>query len=63
MRFLRIKAVQDRTGLSKATIYRLTREGSFPRPARLGPKVSAWVESEIDAWAAARVRARDGGAA
>jgi prophage regulatory protein len=50
--FLRVGAVCRRTGLSVATIYRREAEGTFPRRKRLGPKMVAWYETDIDRWVA-----------
>jgi predicted DNA-binding transcriptional regulator AlpA len=36
-----------RTGLAKATIYKLP---GFPRPIRITATASAWIESEVTAW-------------
>ncbi len=33
------------------TIWRWARLGLFPKPVKLGPQVSAWRLSEIEAWA------------
>ena len=49
---LRISRVKLRTGLSTATIYRREAGGTFPARVRLGPKMVAWYESDIDAWVA-----------
>ena len=49
-RFLKLRLVQERTGLGKSTIYRMANEGSFPKPLKLGPRASAWLESDITAW-------------
>jgi prophage regulatory protein len=49
---LRIKAVRERTGLSDATIYRRVAAGTFPPSQRLGPKMVAWYESDVDEWVA-----------
>ena len=59
-RLLRRPEVQSRAGLSRSEIYRRVAAGTFPRPVKLGERASAWVESEIDAWAAAHIAARDG---
>lgn len=48
--FLRLPAVKARTGLSRSIIYQKIKQGEFPAPIKLGPRVSAWVESEIDGW-------------
>jgi predicted DNA-binding transcriptional regulator AlpA len=50
IRMLAVSEVTNRTGLSKATIYRLERKGSFPMHVKLTPTRSAWAEHEIDAY-------------
>ena len=54
---LRLNEVQARTGLSRTTIYRKMREGSFPEPLKIGARAVGWPESEIEVWLAARPRA------
>ncbi|MDZ7803147.1 AlpA family transcriptional regulator [Thiohalophilus sp.] len=49
-RLLRRKEVEEQTGLSKAAIYRGIREGTFPQPVSLGPRMVAWPESAINEW-------------
>jgi len=61
VRFLRLPAVCARTGLSRSHIHRLEASGRFPRRVKLSPAASAWVESEIETWAAGRVAASRGG--
>ena len=56
---LRRREVEARTGLGCSTIYDGIKAGTFPAPIQLGPKAVGWVESEINAWLAARVAARD----
>lgn len=58
-RLLRIKEVADRSGLSKSTIYDVSRVGGFPRPVKLSPTMSAWVEAEVDQWIADRIAERE----
>ncbi|MDB9945046.1 AlpA family phage regulatory protein [Ascidiaceihabitans sp.] len=36
--------------ISKPTIYRLMKSGSFPRPVKLSPNRVAWRKIEILAW-------------
>ena len=60
VRFLRLPAVCTRVGLSRSHIHRLETAGQFPRRVKLSVAASAWVESEIDSWAAARVAASRG---
>lgn len=43
---------------SDAQIYRKIKDGSFPRPIRLGANRVAWPENEIDDWINARIAER-----
>ena len=60
--FLRLPTVRELTGVSTAQLYRLMQDGSFPRPIVLGPNARAWRLSEVQAWQADRIAARDTGA-
>lgn len=54
--FLRIGDVQTATGLGRSTIYRLIGQKRFPEPVKvLGPRVSAWLGSEITVWQKQRI--------
>ncbi|MDE3261204.1 MAG: AlpA family transcriptional regulator [Acidobacteriota bacterium] len=55
MRMLRLQTVLDCTGLSRSTLYELIREGSFPKPVRLGAQAAGWYEAEVDGWIHGRV--------
>ncbi|MBR8377916.1 AlpA family transcriptional regulator [Burkholderia cenocepacia] len=55
MRALRMKDVVEKVGLGQSTIYRLMAADQFPKPFEIVPKRNAWLESDIDAWLAARV--------
>ena len=58
---LTIDEVAERTRLSKPTIYKLIRQGDFPRQLRLCANKVAWLEREVSAWVAARAEARAAG--
>ena len=49
-RLIRAAEVYDRTALSRASVWRRVREGTFPKQVTLGYNRIAWVESDIDAW-------------
>lgn len=51
-RILRIKTVVQRTGLSRATIYRRIDDGTFPRQIRISTNCAGWYESAINRWIA-----------
>jgi len=59
---LRRLDVQRVTGLSKATIWRLVKEGSFPRPVRLGARAVGWRADEVVSWIDSRPRTTTEGA-
>jgi prophage regulatory protein len=48
-----ISKVTALTTLSKSTIYRLIKTGSFPRPVRLSRMRVAWRQTDIEAFMAA----------
>ena len=56
---LRRKQVEERTGLSRSTIYLRIQEGTFPRPVNLGARAVGWLENEIEAWLASRLEIRN----
>ena len=58
---LTIEEVAVRTRLSKPTIYKLIRQGDFPRQLRLCANKVAWLEREVSEWVAARAEARAAG--
>ena len=49
MRFLNLKQVMQKTGLSKTHIYRLMQRGDFPEKIKVGAS-SYWLESDIENW-------------
>ena len=59
MRVLRKKEVANRVGYSAMHIWRMEREGKFPRRLQLGPNAVGWLECEVDDWISARAAERD----
>lgn len=53
-KYLRRRSVEELTGLSCTTIYRMMSEGHFPRPVKITGKLVAWPESTIVEWLEAR---------
>lgn len=58
LRFIRIQQLAStpkRHGvlpMSTATIWRKVANGQFPKPTKLGPKITAWDMAEVEAWIA-----------
>ena len=59
MRVLRAPEVVRRVGYSRMHLWRLERNGLFPKRVQLGPNAVGWLETEIDEWIKARVAERD----
>ena len=49
-KILRLPGVARLTGMSKGTIHRRYREGTFPRPLKLGVQSIGWRRKDIDEW-------------
>ena len=56
-KLLRRPEVEARTGLKRSTIYDWMEKGNFPRPLRLGERVVAWREADVDKWIQTRLNA------
>ena len=55
---MRMNAVVQCSGLSRATIYRLMDLDQFPRSFKIGATASGWLESEVRAWVNERASSR-----
>lgn len=55
LRLMRLPEVQRMTGMGRSTIWKRSREGTFPAPIKQGPRTTAWVEGQVVGWIAALV--------
>jgi prophage regulatory protein len=61
-RFIRIKTVVKKTGLSRASIYNKIKKDSkyhdpeFPKQIKVGGGAVVWIEHEIDDWMTTQIR-------
>ncbi len=62
-RTLRIWQVKEKTGLSEATLWRLSASGEFPKPIKLSKGCTVWLEHEIDELLEAKAATRERGSA
>lgn len=59
-KYIRIGGLASTTGksgllpASPATIWRKVKDGTFPKPVKLGDRITAWRLDDIEAWLAAR---------
>jgi prophage regulatory protein len=58
IRLLSKGEVLAKVGLSYVSVWKLIREGAFPRAVVIGGGKNAWLEHEVDAWIAALPRRR-----
>jgi prophage regulatory protein len=52
--FWDLRTVAQKTGLSRATIYRYMARGEVPLRRKVGPGRVAWLASEVMAWSLSR---------
>lgn len=55
-RVVRLRPLTERIGLSKSEIYRQIQAGTFPRPISLSVRAVGWLECDIEAWLATRIK-------
>jgi prophage regulatory protein len=61
---LRRPDVEKRTGLKRAHIYALMKQGAFPQAVPLAGRAVAWIADEVDNWITGRIQqARSGNVA
>lgn len=58
LRIMRLPEVMNVVGLRRAAIYEAIRAGSFPKPVKLTGRSVGWIDVEIKAWVAERIRER-----
>jgi prophage regulatory protein len=52
--YARISKLTEIVPMSKATIWRKVKDGTFPKPIKLGARITAWLLDDIEVWLAAR---------
>lgn len=50
IRLLRMPAVQELTGFSRTEIYKQMKDGTFPKPLKIGIRSIAWTDTAIEEW-------------
>jgi prophage regulatory protein len=60
MRVLSYEEVREKGArFSKVHLWRMEKDGRFPKRVALGPAKHGWIDTEIDQWIADRAAARD----
>lgn len=57
MKFLRLPAVLEKTGMTRSSLLSAVKRGEFLAPIQITPtgRAVAWPEAEVDKWMADRV--------
>lgn len=55
-RILRRRDVEQETRLSKATLYRMMKAGTFPKSVKLSTRAVGWLREDVEEWIASRER-------
>ena len=50
LKIMRISEVMYLTKLSKPTVYRRVKDGTFPHPVKLGVRATGWKSTDIQKW-------------
>jgi len=56
VRFIRPREVVEMIGVSRTTLWRMVREGSFPKPVRISKGNAGYLLETVEAWMRARVQ-------
>ncbi|MEQ5827597.1 AlpA family transcriptional regulator [Sulfitobacter sp. NFXS29] len=54
-KILRCREVQEATGLSRSTIYRMMGRDDFPKATKLGVRAIGWRQSAVRNWIEGRI--------
>ena len=52
----KLPTVIAKTTLSEPTIYRLMKQGRFPKPIKIGQRAVAWKSSDVETFITSRMR-------
>ena len=52
--YVRVNQLTKLIPMSKASVWRKVKDGTFPKPVKLGDRITAWHMDDIEAWLAAR---------
>ena len=55
IQFYRISQLQSKLDVSRSSIWSWVKQGSFPKPIKLGKNCTAWKSSDIKTWIEQRI--------
>ena len=57
IQFYRISHLQKKLGVSRSSLWSWVKQGSFPKPIKLGRNCTAWNSADIDQWVSQKINA------
>lgn len=57
---IRLPEVVQTVGLSRPSVYRMMRAGTFPQQVKLGAAAVGWLRAEVEQWINDKAQARPG---
>ncbi len=55
-KFLRVKQVSEKLGIGKSTVWLWLKQNKLPKPIKLSPRVTVWVEKDIEDWQSKKIQ-------
>ena len=53
--FYRLSQLKEKLSVSRSSIWSWVKEGSFPKPIKLGKNCTAWNSEDVHAWVQSRI--------
>jgi len=53
--FYRLSQLKEKLSVSRSSIWSWVKDGSFPKPIKLGKNCTAWNSEDIHAWVQSRI--------
>jgi prophage regulatory protein len=53
--FYRLSQLKEKLSVSRSSIWSWVRDGSFPKPIKLGKNCTAWNSEDVHAWVQSRI--------
>lgn len=50
MKYIRVGQMSEKLGIGKSTVWLWVKDKKLPSPIKLSPRVTVWIEDEIDQW-------------
>jgi prophage regulatory protein len=53
--FYRLSQLKEKLSVSRSSIWSWVKDGSFPKPIKLGKNCTAWNSEDVHAWVQSRI--------